>query len=70
MKYSMQLLYIVFAIYLTFVVWSVDADKVSQNLNFVQMTYLLLIIYFSVMTYVLVLEVLVVVMELVDTVCS
>ena len=32
MKYSLQLLYIVLAIYLTFVTWSVDADPVCHTL--------------------------------------
>ena len=40
MKYSMQLLYIMFAIYLTFVVWIVDANTaVSQNVNIGYITY-------------------------------
>ena len=41
MKYSLQLLYIVLAIYLTFVVWSVDANTaVSQYFNLGYMTYI------------------------------
>ena len=42
MKYSFQLLYVVLAIYLTFAVWIVDADLVSQFYfnPLVQMTYI------------------------------
>ena len=42
MKYTLQLLYIVLAIYLTFAVWVVDADLVSQFYfnPLVQMTYI------------------------------
>ena len=41
MKYSVQLLYIVLAIYLTFVAWSVDANTaVSQYFNLGYMTYI------------------------------
>ena len=41
MKYSIQLLYIVLAIYLTFVVWTVDANtEVSQYFNLGYMTYI------------------------------